>query len=98
MLGGSKGSGAAQIVLCRRGAGGCRKRQDGGVESGERKRPKERYKLDDRGLGGTLELRAEQRGRNSEPNLLLSAASTFHPIVCFFLLSMSFASHSPSPR
>lgn len=32
---------------------------------------------------GALEVRAEQRGRNSEPNLLLSAASTFHPIVFF---------------
>lgn len=51
------------------------------------------------GVGrGRLALRAQQRERDTEPNLLPSGASTFHPIVFFFLLSMSFASCSPLPR
>lgn len=74
-----------------------RKKQNGGVASGGKKRQRERYKWDDRGWGG-LELRAEQRGGNTGPNLLPSGASTFHPIVFFSLFSTSFASHSPLPR
>lgn len=36
------------------------------------------------GVGwGRLALRAQQRGRDMEPNLLPSGASTFHPIVFF---------------
>ena len=48
--------------------------------------------------GGGLELKAEQRGGDAEPNLLPHGASTFHPFVFSPLFSTSFASHSPSPR
>lgn len=47
---------------------------------------------------GGLELKAEQRGGDAEPNLLPHGASTFHPFVFSPLFSTSFASHSPSPR
>lgn len=71
-----------------RGRKGGEKRQNGGVVPGERKtRQRERYKRADRRLGRRggggegLELRAEQRGGITEPNLLRSGASTFHSIV-----------------